>query len=131
MTTKTIIESIKAQGGKITKTRKAVAKYIASCKGLFCAKDILANLDIDTVSLYRTIDLFVEMGILSPTVQLDGNQYYELHTHGEDHHHHVICKKCKKTACVDYCPTTTCQNVPGFTNVHHSVSMLGICNTCN
>lgn len=130
MSPKTIIESIKSQGGKITKTRKAVATYIATCKGLFCAKDVLKSLpNIDSVSLYRTIDLFVEIGILSPAVQLDGNQYFELHTHGDSHHHHVICKQCKKTACIEYCPTA-CESVPGFTNVHHSVSLVGICHSC-
>lgn len=126
-----ILSHIVASGGKITSTRKVIAKYIATCKGLFCPQDIIkAHPTLDTVSVYRTVELFQSIGIIFPVVQIDGHQYYELHSHDTEHHHHIICTSCKDSVCTP-CTQSACeQRIPGFHNVHHTIAMTGVCTAC-
>jgi Fur family ferric uptake transcriptional regulator len=56
------------------------------------AKKIYPELGLATV--YRTLDLFLEMGLLRE-VQFDkGLTQYELRDHQDGHHHHLVCKGC-------------------------------------
>ncbi len=49
--------------------------------------------DIDRVSVYRTIDLFVRLGI-AEAVPLGWKRRYELTGPFKSHHHHLSCRKC-------------------------------------
>lgn len=49
--------------------------------------------DIDKVSVYRTIDLFVKLRIVS-TIPHGWKHLYELAAPFNPHHHHLICEKC-------------------------------------
>lgn len=56
------------------------------------AKKIHPELGLATV--YRTLELFLEMGLLRD-VQFDkGLTQYELRDHQDGHHHHLVCKCC-------------------------------------
>lgn len=122
-----ILSALEEGGHKLTKPRKAIAAWIAAKKGMFTASEIIQALPkIDRVSVYRTLDLFADLDLIHPTMTRDGEQYYEAHE--VNHHHHVLCEGCEKTACI---PCTLPEAVVrGFTNLHHSLTFTGLCTAC-
>ncbi|MDB5176733.1 MAG: Fur family transcriptional regulator [Candidatus Saccharibacteria bacterium] len=48
---------------------------------------------IDRVSIYRTIDLFVQLGI-AEAVPVGWKKQYELTSPFQSHHHHLYCSSC-------------------------------------
>ncbi|HAY99088.1 MAG TPA: Fur family transcriptional regulator [Mesotoga sp.] len=49
---------------------------------------------ISKATVYRTIELLVEIGLLRKIVFEDGIVRYEPVKRGEHHHHHIICSNC-------------------------------------
>jgi len=54
--------------------------------------------DVGLTSVYRTLELLVEMGLVQKFDFGDGRARYELSTgpKEENHHHHLVCTKCKR-----------------------------------
>jgi Fe2+ or Zn2+ uptake regulation protein len=124
-----ILSILQSNGYKVTTPRKNVASYITTCKGLFCPQDIIrAHPDMDSVSIYRTIDLFVSLDIIHSVRIHQGHQYYELHEEQKKHHHHIVCTECQKTACIPC--TLHIPEINSFNNIHHTISFTGTCSTC-
>lgn len=125
-----ILSFFKKTGYKLTSTRKAIAKYVETKKGIFCAHDLISELSsLDRVSIYRTIELFEKLDIVHPVLVLDGQQYYEAHSNAQGHHHHAICTKCHKSECIS-CDVEE-KPVPGFKETHHMMAVTGLCYKCH
>lgn len=56
------------------------------------AKEIYPELGLATV--YRTLDLFLELGLVRELQFDKGLTHYELKDPRERQHHHLVCKKC-------------------------------------
>lgn len=50
--------------------------------------------DIGLATVYRTLDLLAELGILQKNDFGDGRSRYEFNRQDEHHHHHLICLRC-------------------------------------
>ncbi len=124
-----IITKLKHSGVRVTQTRKQLAMFLSDFDGLFCVSDMLSRFsDFDKVSLYRTIELFVQQEIIYPAQHVDGHQLYEV-SPPTDHHHHICCEGCKKTVCVPC--SFSGKAVEGFFEIHHSLSLRGRCSACH
>lgn len=53
-------------------------------------------------TVYRILQQFQEIGIVS-SIQKDDNQLYYFLCSTQRDHHHFICRKCHKVSCVEYC----------------------------
>jgi len=123
-----ITKKIKDSGLRVTEQRKEVARFLVVYDGVFSAQDVMVALpDLDKVSVYRTIDVLLELDAIRPTVQMDGAQYYEVRRE-DKHHHHVVCTGCRQTQCIP-CSFRS-PSVEGFSSVQHTVSFTGVCNGC-
>jgi Fe2+ or Zn2+ uptake regulation protein len=122
-----ILEQLKAKGYKNTDIRARVSAFIEEHEGIFSAHQIVTKFqDMDKVSIYRTIELLAELDLIHPITSIEGVQYYEMH--GNTHHHHIICTRCHRSACVD-CDVPKV-SVPGFSDPHHTFLLTGICDQC-
>lgn len=89
---------IEKKGLKKTAERSIILDVIKKIPGHFDADNIIAylkklNHKISRASVYRTIPLLVEAGIINESLQRDGRTVYEYGP--EKHHHdHMICVKC-------------------------------------
>jgi Fur family ferric uptake transcriptional regulator len=88
---------------KITPHRKAVLQILNNCRGhhigienihqLICfSKDKYKKIGIATV--YRAVELFAKIGIVSKLQIENSSARYELLLPKESNHHHLICIKC-------------------------------------
>ena len=86
-----------------------------------------AGLGLATV--YRTLALLVEEGVLRPVPLPDGTARYELA--GLDHHHHFQCRDCGKVFDVPGCPGKLRDLTPrGFELEEHELILYGRCAAC-
>jgi len=123
-----IIQFLKEKGFRLTETRQSVAVWLEKNKGIFSAAQIMAeNKSLDKVSVYRTLELLARYDIIHPVQIIDDGQYYEVHE--PKHHHHVMCVRCKDNQCVP-CAVKE-QKIKGFSRIHHTVFLTGICSLCN
>jgi Fur family ferric uptake transcriptional regulator len=89
-----------------TRHRKDVLDLFVHTSKAITAKNILEKISksssIDKVTIYRTLDLFVERDILKKITTLDGAMAYELIC--EKHrpiHPHFFCRSCGEVSCLE------------------------------
>ncbi|MEO8446790.1 MAG: Fur family transcriptional regulator [bacterium] len=88
---------------------------------------------IDLATVYRTINLFAELGIVYEIDFKDEFKRYEL-VYDRHHHHHIVCKKCKRVENVEACVLEELEkllNKKGYSDISHSLEFFGVCARCN
>lgn len=134
-----VISKLKQQGHRITPQRRAIIDKVLGVDRSFTAAEIYQLVsqqysDIGLDTIYRNINILVDMGVLIPIVGLgkDGTRY-ELARHAQ-HHHHIVCIKCGNTTCLDFCPIDPqfldLLRGQGYQLVRHNVELFGICAKC-
>lgn len=109
----------------MTRPRRAVLDCLKRNHQPSSAQEIYKKVSgIDLVSIYRTLALFEELGLIQRE-DLAGTARYYLAEHP---HHHIICRKCGRTKCVP------CRNafsrIKGYKDVTHQLIFEGVCNRC-
>lgn len=90
---------LRANGYKITFPRRTILSAIEKHRGHPNAREVFRDLNADNpeiglTTVYRTMELFVRLGILKKYDFGDGYSRYEIASDKHDHHHHIICRKC-------------------------------------
>ena len=94
------------------------------------------NFDFGLATVYRSVELLNELGLLTRIDFGDGRARYELNTAGpkEHNHHHLICLKCKKV--IEF-EEDLLENLEAdiakksdFEIVNHEVKFFGYCSDC-
>ena len=90
-------EYIQKNGLRFTPEREAIVKEVFSRHDHFTVDELYLSLHrkrpISRASLYRTIPLLIEAGLISEVFQDSGQTRYE-HTYGHQHHCHLRCRVC-------------------------------------
>ena len=86
------------KGQKLTKERIAVLKEVFSFHGHFEPERLYfrikdSGLKASRASVYRTLNLLVESGLVEKVTRTEKGNVYE-HTYGHAHHDHMICDSC-------------------------------------
>jgi len=112
---------------------------------LFLAKgNALSHCDIeknagesfDRVTVYRTLQSFVEKGIIHLIPTTDNSIKYALCKndcapgHHHDDHVHFICDECSKTICLEDVNIPQVKLPKGFKPSHAEMVVTGICGDC-
>ncbi|MFS8501627.1 MAG: Fur family transcriptional regulator [Caldicoprobacter sp.] len=136
-----IKEILQEKGYKLTPQRRATLEVIMNNKGkhmsteeiYFRVKKICPEIGLATV--YRTMLLFEELGILYKHNFDDGKNRYELSTMNEDHHHHhLLCLSCGQVIEVEEdlldALEEKIEEKHKFKIVNHNVKFFGYCSRC-
>lgn len=96
--------SLEQAGYRLTGPRRAVADLIAARTGHFTAADLVADaaarrLGIGRATVFRALDLLLELGVLERLDLPSGEHAYVLCE--SVHHHHVVCASCGRGTEVD------------------------------
>lgn len=124
---------------KFTKERKTVLREVFSFHGHFDPEELLMFMrkkavTVSRSSLYRTLPLLVESGLIEQVVRNDKHAHYE-HIYGHEHHDHLICIGCGKVIEV-YSPKleTIQDELCGdnkFLGIRHTLEIKGFCSKCS
>ncbi|AKI97002.1 hypothetical protein IX53_03265 [Kosmotoga pacifica] len=92
------------------------------------------RLRISKATVYRTVDLLSDVGLLRRIVFRDGVIRYELVNKDEHHHHHIICTECGR---VEEFPFDLLDDLEklieqstGYKITDHQLKLYGLCSEC-
>ena len=90
----------------------------------------------DRVTIYRTLQTFVEKGIVHTIPTADNAVLYALCKECEEGHHHddhvhFICRACEKTICLDDVVSPKIDLPEGFVSENVQVVIKGVCKDCS
>lgn len=134
----TYAQRLRKAGYKLTQARLTVLDVLEQEHGHITSSDVLEkvnqiNSSIGRASVFRTLDLFTQLGIIRPTY-IDTSltpTYVMMH---EGHHHHVICTNCNRVIEFDNCGLEElAKNLEIKLNVKisgHLLEFYGICDNC-
>ena len=125
----TAVGRIRGSGYKATPQRLAILGAIAAEQHQSMEEIRDRCWGVGLVTVYRTLDLFTELGVVRRLDLGDGPRY-EL---AEDHHHHLICEDCGSVAEFEQCPLDPGrlpQVSSDFEVRAHSLEVYGTCTDC-
>ena len=88
---------------------------------------------ISRATVYRTLDLLVQCGLVRKSSFGDQHAHYEA-VHSDEHHDHLICLNCDAIiefyrADLEALQEQICREF-GFKPMHHSLQIFGLCGDC-
>lgn len=128
---------LKEKNLRLTPQREAVLKILLDCEEHLTAEDIYDRTraeypEIGLATIYRALELFEELGLVSKLDFGDGGRRYEPAL-GKDHHH-LICIDCGQIAEFNEDLLgqlhETIARESGFLILNHSLRFFGYCSKC-
>lgn len=133
-----ILDILKKNKLSITVGRKKILELFLSNDGALAHADIekYTGETFDRVTVYRTLQTFVERGIIHHIPTTDNSILYALCKdnceagHHHDNHVHFICDECSKTICLEEVIIPQVKLPKDFTPKHAEMVVSGICDEC-
>lgn len=131
-------EILKKNHLSVTDSRQKIMQLFLNSDGALAHADIEKKTgeSFDRVTVYRTLQSFVEKGIIHLIPTRDNSIKYALckddceEGHHHDNHVHFICDECNKTICLDDVTVPHVKLPQGFTPQHAEMVVNGICEEC-
>ena len=134
---KDMVARLSQKGYRITPQRLMILNAINGASGHVSAEEIYESirksypgLNISTV--YRTLELLKEMGLVTETDMGDGRVRF--HSAGHEHHHHLVCSACGKVIDLDeemFAPLISMLKAKyAFHADLHHMAIFGRCKDC-
>jgi Fur family transcriptional regulator, ferric uptake regulator len=122
----------------ITASREKILHLFMEQAGALAHGDIekRAGEKFDRVTVYRTLQVFVEKGIIHTIPTADNSVLYALckddceEGHHHDHHVHFVCTLCRNTYCLDDVVTPDIKLPKGYLARQIDVVAEGVCKNC-
>lgn len=134
----TLAAGLRARGRRLTRTRKAILEVLERARFPLTAADVHrllteAGVSADLVTVYRTLNVLKDLGLVAPIELQEGQFRYEIR-HGRDHHHHIRCRGCGKIADLALCPlkklAALIEEKTRFRVDGHALEFFGWCPKC-
>ena len=130
---------IKKAGLSLTASRKLILDVFMQSKVALSHHDIESRMpeNIDRVTVYRTLQTFVQKGIIHHVPTTDNTILYALCKedcetgHHHDNHVHFICTNCQATNCLDDVIVPVVKLPKGFRLQQSEMIVKGICDGCS
>lgn len=137
-------EILHGRGLKMTNQRLLILETMAGHPGEHLTAEEIHDLakeknpEIGLATIYRTLQVLVELQVIDKVSFDDGFVRYELGKTGKDsnshHHHHAICQRCGAVISFEGDLLEKLEkalyDTEGFTVTDHEVKLLGYCREC-
>ena len=130
-------ELLKKKHLSITESRKKILSIFLETKDALAHGDIekKASEKFDRVTIYRTLQSFVEKGLIHSIPTSDNSVRYALckdctEGHHHDDHVHFVCSNCEKTICLDDVVSPKLNLPEGYNADNVQVVIHGVCTEC-
>lgn len=130
--------SVSRQGYRLTLARQAIIETLAACGGHITADALAQQVwqrapNVGRMTVYRTLELLVELGLIRPVYQGTGAAHFVLLLDG-GHHHHFICNRCHEVIefgdCFDGALIEQLSQQYQFQVRSHLLELHGLCERC-
>lgn len=136
---KQINEILKRNQLSVTSGRKKILELFLNQEGALSHSDIekKAGEKFDRVTVYRTLQVFLERGLIHNIPTADNSIRYALCKdncsagHHRDDHVHFICNACGNTVCLEEMVIPPITLPAGFTAEQVEMLVSGVCKSCN
>jgi Fur family ferric uptake transcriptional regulator len=128
---------LQEKGFRLTRSRRCILDALVSCEGHISADNLFEIIQqewpgIGRMTVYRTLDLLSELGLIRPVYQGTGAAHYILLDDG--HHHHLVCSGCDKVIEFQNCVVQEIEKVIArsfnFEIQGHLLEFFGLCQEC-
>src|SRR5215467_2841763 len=134
----TVDDILRRNSLSVTDSRKKILNLFLNVKGALAHGDIerKAGEKFDRVRVYRTLQTFVEKGIIHIIPTSDNSVRYALCKNNctEGHHHddhiHFTCIRCDTTYCLEDASIPEIRVPKGFSVTEIEVVVKGVCDNC-
>ncbi len=129
------LDELKKQGYRSTKPRQEVIKVLNArplTVGEIYSTLQKKHIKIDLASVYRSLDLFLKMGVVNSIDLGEDKRRYEL-VQSQNHHHHLVCNHCGKIEDVKFDENLFDDKIikkSHFKIDHHHLEFFGLCKNC-
>ncbi len=128
---------LKSKGHRITREREAIAEAVLLNRGHFDVDELFLHLKnrigVSKASIYRTIPILIESGLLAAVYLENGHMHYE-RVYGREHHSHLRCTGCGRIFefSVPELPALekTIAEQQNFKSEGHKFEIWGLCSKC-
>jgi Fur family ferric uptake transcriptional regulator len=124
---------LEARGHRVTPSRRAVIAAVLQQNEHFTVDDLLSCRGAGRATVFRTIRLLTEIGIVCRVLMEDGSLHYRVSERGK-HHHHVVCSDCGRVQDLDQCAIADVMRdlsgATGFEIDGHWLELYGRCSEC-
>ena len=130
----TALSTLRGGGLRVTGPRRLVLDLLIRNHGPFTIDEIRHHLHrktCDRVTIYRCIAAFEKLHLIRRCDFGDDKWRYEYVD--DKHHHHLICKKCRRVENIDVCVVDSLSKVVasrGYTDISHNLEFFGVCPAC-
>jgi len=125
---------LRQYGFKVTHARVKLLERLEQATKPMSAQELhaeLANAKMDLATVYRSLNKFADVGLIS-RVQL-GDEFARFEF-VKPHHHHIVCNSCGKVREIELCNLDELSHdiaqKTGFRNIEHQVVFRGECQDC-
>jgi Fur family ferric uptake transcriptional regulator len=137
-----IPDVLASKGLRLTAPRRAVIDVLVERAAPLTVADIhgrLRKARINLVSVYRTLRLLVDLGLVRLVDEFRGTQRFELAEVYTGHHHHVVCQGCGQVEDIDGCwleekmletLNRRLRRTRRFRVTAHDLKLFGLCRGC-
>ncbi len=139
MVGKDITVELKKRGFKLTPQRRAIIGMLGGCQEHLTPADIHTRLhrkypNIGLVTVYRTLDLLQQSGLLCEVHIGDSCRSYLKRLRPGEHHHHLVCHDCGRVVDFSDCELEKLEErlarETGFVINRHLLEFMGRCLKC-
>lgn len=129
--------ALRQKGYRLTSSRQKIVQALLNCGGHITADgllEVVREIDqtVGRMTVYRTLELLSELGLIRPVYQGTGAAHYILLDEG--HHHHLICSGCAAVIEFDECDLQDVGELLAerfnFAVEGHLVEFYGRCQNC-
>lgn len=137
MTVEVVLEQLRLAGYRITEPRRAVVQTVCQSADSLSPGEVyerarLVYPELGLVTVYRTLDLLAEQGLVRRVHLEDGCHSYAgtMHSHG----HHLVCTECNQVVEFADCDVQALIEQigrrTGFRIDQHLLELAGLCPRC-
>jgi len=135
---KAINDILKENNLSVTDGRKQILAMFLHTNGALSHADIENEADkkLDRITIYRTLQTFVNKGIVHVIPTTDNSIRYALckdectEGHHHDKHVHFVCNECHTTYCLEHVDVPHVKLPAGFSETQTDVIVNGYCAKC-
>ena len=133
-----ILGALDRAGYHVTEPRRTIAGLVAGREGRFSADQLVREASrvprpVGRATVFRSLEIFESLGLVE-RVHLERGGHAYVACDPERHHHHVVCRRCGRTADVGdvgIAPIASAvEERTGFVVDSHRIEFLGLCPDC-